>query len=77
MNGITRQTVIALAKEAGITVDERRIKPEELDSFEEIFLTGTAAEITPVGKIDEMTYNVGPITQKLHSLYEDLIHGRR
>lgn len=77
LNGITRQTVIALAKEAGITVDERRIKPEELDSFEEIFLTGTAAEITPVGKIDEMTYNVGPITQKLHSLYEDLIHGRR
>lgn len=76
LNGITRQTIIGLAKDAGITVEERRIKPEELDSFEEIFLTGTAAEVTAVGKIDDKTYPVGPITEKLRSTYEYLVHGR-
>ena len=75
LNGLTRQTVIELAKEFGIPVEERRITPEELDSFEEIFLTGSAAEITPVGKIDDLSYTVGPITQKLMQAYTDLVTG--
>lgn len=70
LNGLTRQTVIQLAKDMGITVEERRIKPEEVESFEEIFLTGTAAEITPVGKIDDMTFTPGAITKQLHEAYE-------
>ncbi|MGB0719086.1 MAG: branched-chain amino acid aminotransferase [Bdellovibrionales bacterium] len=74
LNGITRQTVIELAKEAGIEVQERRIKPEELESFEEIFLTGSAAEITPVGKIDDITFTPGPITAQLHDAYTALTH---
>jgi len=73
LNGITRQTVIALAKENGISVEERHITPDELDSFDEIFLTGTAAEVTAVGKIDEHSYTVGPVTRKLRDLYEKLV----
>lgn len=76
LNGITRRTAIDLAKANGIPLEERRIKPEELESFEEIFLTGTAAEITAVGKIDDKTYQVGPITRIIRSDYEDLVHGR-
>ena len=51
LDGITRQTVIELAKRRGIEVVERRIMPEELGSFDECFITGTAAEVTPVGEI--------------------------
>lgn len=69
LNGITRQTVISLAKDLGIPLTERRIKPEELAGFEEIFLTGTAAELTPVGKIDDKTYKVGPVTRRLRDAY--------
>lgn len=75
LNGITRQTIIELAKARDIKVHERRIKPEELDSFEQIFLTGTAAEITPVGKIDEMRYPVGDITKTLMNDYTALVNG--
>lgn len=76
LNGLTRQTVIDLAKQRGIEVIEKRIKPEELSSFDEIFLTGTAAEITPVGKIDELTFAVGDhtVTRKLHHDYEELVN---
>jgi branched-chain amino acid aminotransferase len=70
LNGITRQTVMALAKEAGIPVEEKHIKVEELMEADEVFLTGTAAELTPVGKINHLTYTVGPITKQLHKLYE-------
>ena len=76
LNGITRQTIIALAKEQGIEVSERRISPEELPSMEEIFLTGTAAEVTAVGKIDEHEYGVGPITKALRGAYEDLVNSK-
>lgn len=75
LNGITRQTVIQIAKDMGITVNERRVKPEELEGFDEIFLTGSAAEITPVGKIDDMTFKPGPITARLHDAYTALTHG--
>ena len=77
LNGITRQTVMDLAREQGITIEERRISPEELEFFDEIFLTGTAAEVTAVGSIDDIQYGVGPITRQLHEAYEDLVNGRR
>lgn len=74
LNGLTRQTVIELANDLGIKVTETRIKPEELETFEEIFLTGTAAELTAVGKINDLSYQVGPITQKLQDSYTDLVN---
>ncbi len=76
LNGLTRQTVIQMAKDFGLTVEERRIPPEELESFDEIFLTGSAAELTAVGKIDDRHYQVGPITRKLRTAYEDLVNER-
>lgn len=75
LNGLTRQTTIELAKSFGIPVEERRIKPEELKGFEEIFLTGTAAELTAVGRIDDNVYKVGPVTRKLQAAYSDLVNG--
>ena len=59
LNGITRQTVIEMVKDQGFKIIERYIKPEELDVFDEIFLTGTAAEITPVKSIDSFKYKTG------------------
>jgi branched-chain amino acid aminotransferase len=73
LNGITRQTILKLAEKQNIPVEVRHIMPEELGSFEEIFLTGTAAEITAVGKIDGNSYTVGPITRKLREAYETLV----
>lgn len=57
LNGITRQTVIGLAKANGFKVVERHIKPEELASFDECFLTGTAAEVTPVSEVGEFRFS--------------------
>ncbi len=59
LNGITRQTVIQMVKDQGFNLVERHIKPEELNKFDEIFLTGTAAEITPVKSIDSLNFNTG------------------
>ncbi len=73
LNGITRQTIIAIAKNMNIPVEVRHIKPDELPDFQEIFLTGTAAEVTAVGQIDDHYYNVGEITKKLRSAYEDMV----
>jgi len=73
LNGITRQTVIQLAKDRGYKIVERHIQPEELQSAHEIFVTGTAAEVTPVGKIDDLEYEVGPITKILRKDYEKLV----
>ena len=75
LNGITRQTVMQLAQDMGINVIERRIKPEELDHAQEVFVTGSAAEVTPIGRIDERHYDVGPITKKLIDAYSALVHG--
>jgi branched-chain amino acid aminotransferase len=69
LDGITRRTVIQLAKDNGITVHERHIKPEELARAQEVFLTGTAAEITPVGEIDGKMFVVGGITHQLMAAY--------
>ena len=73
LNGITRKTVIELAKQRQFTVIERHIEPGELKNAQEIFVTGTAAEVTPVGKIDDMTFKVGPITQALMADYDRLV----
>lgn len=73
LNGITRQTVIAMLKEDGHTVHERRIKPEELAEFDECWLTGTAAEVTPVAQIGDWMFNIGPITRKTSERYEALV----
>ena len=58
LDGITRRTVIDIAKSKNINVIERKIKPEELSNFEGCFLTGTAAEVTPVSKIDKFCFKV-------------------
>ena len=69
LNGITRQAVIEIAKNEGIKVIERDIFPEEISNAEEIFLTGSAVEVTPVGKIDNQNFKVGDITTRISSLY--------
>ena len=73
LDGITRRTVIDLAKKRGFTVIERKIKPEELAKAREVFLTGTAAEVTPVGEIGEYKFTPGPITAALIADYDALV----
>ncbi len=73
LDGLTRQAVIALARARGIEVIERAIMPEELARTQEVFITGTAAEVTPVGEIDGQTFTVGEITQELMTAYSDLV----
>jgi branched-chain amino acid aminotransferase len=73
LNGITRQTVIGLAKAKGIAVIERRIAPEELSSFTECWLCGTAAEVTPVSEIGEHKFTPGKISADLMQAYTDLV----
>lgn len=65
LDGITRRTVIELAKKRGITVNERAIMPEELDGMQQCFLCGTAAEVTPVSEIGPYRFEVGEITKTL------------
>ena len=82
LNGITRQTVIELAKRAGITVIERHIKPEELHNVQDMFLTGTTVEITRVNSVtnDKMNkkyqFNTHPITLNLIDLYKQEIEDK-
>lgn len=73
LNGITRQTVIGMLKDKGINVIERHIMPEELADFEQCWLTGTAAEVTPVGQIGDYTFEVGDITHDIAESYEKLV----
>jgi branched-chain amino acid aminotransferase len=74
LDGITRKTVISLAKARGIEVIERHIKPEEMASFGEAFLTGTAAEITPVRQIGpDLHYAPSSVTETLLADYEALV----
>ncbi|MEL6683607.1 MAG: aminotransferase class IV, partial [Pseudomonadota bacterium] len=73
LNGITRQTVIGMLKDKGLTVNERVIMPEELEGFEQCWLTGTAAEVTPVGQIGDYNFEVGAITREIAEDYEKLV----
>lgn len=77
LNGITRQTVIGLAKAKGIEVIERRIAPEELSTFTECWLCGTAAEVTPVSEIAEHRFTPGKISADLMQAYTDLVQSAR
>ena len=75
LDGITRRTVIDLAKKRGYEVIERAIMPEELAKTDEVFVTGTAAEVTPVGQIDDYHFQVGSISRNLLEDYEKLVRG--
>jgi branched-chain amino acid aminotransferase len=73
LNGITRQTVITMAKSLGFEVIERRIMPEELAKTDEVFLTGTAAEVTPVGQIGDYRFTPGAVCKRLVEAYDGLV----
>jgi branched-chain amino acid aminotransferase len=76
LNGITRRTVIDLAQRRGIEVVERTIWPEELESFEQAFLTGSAAEVTPISEIGPWQFEVGELGRQLRKDYSDLVWNR-
>ena len=76
LNGITRRTVIELAQKEGLEVVERHIMPEEMANARECFLTGTAAEVTPVSQIGDYSFTPGNVTRSLVQAYEDLVYGR-
>lgn len=73
LNGLTRQTVMEMLREKGITVHERHIMPDELEGFEQCWLTGTAAEVTPVGQIGDYNFEVGALTRDIAQSYETLV----
>ncbi len=73
LNGITRQTVIDLARTRQIKVNERVIMPEEMATFEECFIVGTAAEVTPVSEIGPYSFTVGDITTTLMNDYTNVV----
>ena len=73
LNGLTRQTVIGMLEKKGINVIERHIMPEELESFEQCWLTGSAAEVTPVGQIGDYNFEVGALTIEMAADYEKLV----
>jgi len=77
LDGITRRTVIEIAKSKNIKVNERKILPNELSSFVGCFLTGTAAEVTPVSKIIEHTYKVCNLILDLSASYEKLVRKKK
>jgi branched-chain amino acid aminotransferase len=73
LNGITRQTVIALAREQGLEIIERRIMPEELSSFNECFIVGSAAEVTPVAEIGPYSFKPGNISRTMMDAYTNAV----
>jgi branched-chain amino acid aminotransferase len=73
LNGITRQSVIALARSKGFEVIERHIRPEELANFSECFVTGTAAEVTPVAEIGEYRFRPGNLSLSLMDDYAKMV----
>lgn len=77
LDGITRQTVIELAKRRGIEVQERRILPEELEGFEQCFVTGTAAEVTPVSAIGKNDFHVGEMIETLMNDYSQEVQPQK
>ena len=75
LNGITRQSVIAIARQHQIPVVERHIKPEEMADFTECFITGSAAEVTPVSEIGPYRFKPSAITETLMNAYADEVRG--
>ena len=74
--GITRDTVIQMAQDLGYVVEERSIIRAELVLSDEVFMCGTAAEVTPVRSVDDLELGVGPVTQELQTAYLDTVNGR-
>jgi branched-chain amino acid aminotransferase len=76
--GITRASVLALAREAGITTRVRPLTLDDLANSEEAFFTGTAAEVVPIVRIDDRDFGAeGPLTERLRTTYTDVVRGRR
>ena len=73
LDGITRREVIKIAKSKGVKVIERKIKPEEMSDFEGCFLTGTAAEVTPVSQISKYNFKVCDLIKDLNESYQSLV----
>ena len=73
LDGITRREVIKIAKSKGVKVVERKIKPEEMKDFVGCFLTGTAAEVTPVSQISEYNFKVCDLITDLNNSYQELV----
>jgi branched-chain amino acid aminotransferase len=79
LEGITRDTLMELASDIGLTVREKRISRDEVYLADEAFFTGTAAEVTPIREVDNRVIGNGgrgPLTEQLQSLYFDVVHGR-
>ncbi|MFW6202505.1 MAG: branched-chain amino acid transaminase [Gemmatimonadota bacterium] len=79
LNGITRDSVLTLAREEGLSVHERAVPREALYTADELFFTGTAAEVTPIRGVDRIPIGngaVGPVTQRLQKRFLDIVHGR-
>lgn len=79
LDGITRNTIFVLAQECGYEIIEKRITRDEVYIADEVFFTGSAAEVTPIREVDNRTIGNGgrgPITEKLQTLYFDVVHGR-
>ena len=73
LDGITRRTVIALAKKRGLEVEEARIMPDDMQKASEVFLTGTAAEVTPVRQIDDLEFTPSEICKMMVDDYDNLV----
>ena len=73
LDGITRREVIKIAKLKGVKVIERKIKPDEMKDFIGCFLTGTAAEVTPVSKINDYNFKVCELISQLNDSYQSLV----
>ncbi|HZS80955.1 MAG TPA: aminotransferase class IV, partial [Herbaspirillum sp.] len=79
LDGITRDSVLTMARDLGIEVIEKRITRDEVYCCDEAFFTGTAAEITPIRELDNRTIGSGtrgPITEKLQTLFFDIVSGK-
>src|SRR5690606_38628516 len=79
LQGITRETVMILLQDSGLKVEEKYFSRDELYTADEIFLTGTAAEITPVREVDHRLVGSGkpgPVTQKVQEEFFELVNGR-
>jgi len=77
LDGITRRCVIEIAKSKGIKVIERKIKPDEMSNFVGCFLTGTAAEVTPVASINEYKFKVCNLITDLSESYQGLVRKKK
>ena len=79
LNGITRNTVFAIAKDLGLEIVQKRITRDEIYISDELFFTGTAAEVTPIRELDRVEIGIGsrgPITEKIQNAFFDIVNGR-